>query len=135
MGSVQLGRSPHESDVITAAVAVGAGTGQNVSEYSHIDLFLATASSANGTIQFQGSMSHTEPTWASAQSVTNRWDYIQVVDLEDGAGIDGDTGIALTGTDDFRLLEANVNGLKWVNARITTWSAGAWTVKARPFKE
>ena len=54
-------------------------------------LTLSTASSANFTIKFQGSMSDTAPTFSAAQSNTNRWDYIQVKDYQNNSSIDGDT--------------------------------------------
>ena len=40
------------------------------------------------------------------------------MDLQSGAAIDGDTGVAVAGTDDFRIFEANINGLKWLKVEI-----------------
>lgn len=90
-----------------------------------------TASSANCTVKFAGSIAETAPNFAAAQSVSNSYDYVQVKDLEDASAIDGDTGITLTGTDDHRLVEINTNGLRYINAVITAISAGTVTIKVR----
>ena len=120
-------------DILSAKAATGIGTPMLVSDFMHLVLSLATASSANLTVKFQGSISDTCPDFSAAQTAANMWDYIQVKDLEDGSSIDGDTGIAPAGTDDFRLFELNVNGLKWINAVVTARSAGAVTVSCMPF--
>lgn len=88
---------------------------------------------ANLTVKFQGSTSDSCPDFAAVQSRTNMWDYIEVIDYQDGAAIDGDTGITLAGADDYRQLEANVNGLKWVCARVTARAAGNVSVTVRGF--
>jgi len=87
------------------------------------------------TVKFQGSVAEDAPDFSAAQSPTNQWDYIEVVDLEDGAAIDGDTGIAVATADDNRTVEANINGLMWINAIISGWTEGEVTVKARLFDD
>jgi len=124
-----------EHTFLSAKATTGAGTALDVSNYRHIVLAVATAGNANLTAKVQGSVSKDEPTWGSAQSVTNHWDYIQIKDLEDASALDGDVGIALTGSDDVRLFEVNVNGLRWVNLVVTAHSAGSITVKGTTFKE
>jgi hypothetical protein len=119
--------------ILSAKGATGIGTPMLVSDFMHLVLSFATASNANLTVKFQGSISDECPDFSAAQSVTNMWDYIQVKDLEDGSSIDGDTGVACAGTDDFRQFELNVNGLKWINAVVTARSAGAVTVSCMPF--
>lgn len=94
---------------------------------------IGTASNANLTVKAQGAVAnptteYTAPDFASAQSVANHWDYIQMIDLEDGAPIDGDTGFVVTGTDDFRNFELNVNSLDYINFNVTARSAGSVTV-------
>jgi hypothetical protein len=51
------------------------------------------------------------------------WDFIEVVDLEDGTAIDGDTGVAVATADDYRLFSANIDGMRWINARVTARTA------------
>jgi hypothetical protein len=87
------------------------------------------------TVKYQGSNQDTCPDFAAAQTVTNHWDYIEVIDLQDGAAIDGDTGITVATADNYLSHEANINGFKWICARVTARSAGSVTVKVRLFSE
>jgi hypothetical protein len=119
--------------IFNAKAATGTGVSFNASDYEHIVISVATASSANFTIKFQGAISDEAPTFSDAQSVANMWDYVEVIDLQSGSAIDGDTGVSAAGTDDFRLFEVNTNGLKWVNATLTAYAAGAITVVAKGF--
>ena len=125
-------------DVITmlnAAAETGSGVTVLVEDFVNLTLALDSASNANLTVKVQGSISQDAPTWGSAQSATNQWDYILLKDLEDGSSLDGDVGLALTGTDDHRLFEVNVNGLRWLNLIVTAYVAGAITGKIKPFSE
>lgn len=119
--------------ILDAAGADGAGTTIGITDFKHAVFAVDSASSANMTIKFQGSVSDTAPAFASAQSATNQWETIEVIDLQSGTPIDGDTGIALSGTDDHRMLEANINGLKWINVIVSSFVAGTMTVKVRTF--
>lgn len=119
--------------ILSAKAATGTGVSFDVSDYEHIIVSFATASSANLTVKFQGALSNTSPDFSAAQSVSNMWDYIEVIDLEDGAAIDGDTGIAPAGTDDFRMFQVNVDALKWFTATVTARSAGSVTIVARGY--
>ena len=69
------------------------------------------------------------PNFAAAQTADNQWDYIDVVDLQDGTPIDGDTGVALSGTDDHRQFQVNNDAMEWVCAIASSYSAGAVTTK------
>jgi len=84
----------------------------SVADFRNVDLTLATES-ASGTLKFACSVSDDAPDFGSAQSATNRWDYIQVVDKEDGSMIDGDTGVSLSSTTDVRVFEINDNYSKF----------------------
>lgn len=114
--------------ILDAKAADGIGTPRHVADLDHIMLALDTADSANLTVKFQGSYAKEMPDFAAAQSAANQWDYIEVKDIEDGSAIDGDTGIAMTGTDDHRMLEANVSGLTWICAIVSSLSAGSATL-------
>lgn len=119
--------------ILDAKATDGAGTAKLVVDWRSVVLALDTASNANMVIKFQGSTQEDAPTWGSAQSVTNQWDYVQIKDLEDGSAIDGDTGITFVGTDDHRQFEVNVNGLRWLNAIISSRAAGSATLAATGF--
>ena len=58
-----------------------------------------------------------------------------MIDLQSGADIDGDTGIAKAGAGDHRLCNVNTDGLKWVNFYITARSAGAATARVKLFRD
>lgn len=119
--------------ILSAADANGVGTSMNVIDFKHAIFSVDTDNSANLTIKFQGSIADEAPDFSAAQSATNQWDYIEVIDLEDGSAIDGDTGISPAGTDDNRMVEANINGLTYVNVIVSSRSAGDVTVKLRSF--
>jgi len=96
-------------------------------------LSLSTAGTANFIIKFQGSIQDVCPDFSASQTVANHWDYIEVVDLQNGSAIDGDTGITFSAADDNRLFELNINGLKWINAIISSYIAGTATLKVKLF--
>ncbi len=85
------------------------------------------------TIKFFASDNDAPPDATSAQSVTNAWDYVQVIDLQSGAAVNGDTGVAFAGTGDTRRFELNLNGARWCGAVITAISGGNVTVLMRAF--
>lgn len=118
-----------------AVAATGEGKWVNVKDYKHIILMVGTASSANLTAKVVGSILKETPDSTASQSVANHYDFLEVIDLEDGAAIDGDTGFVAAGTDDFRLFEINVNAIEWINVRVTARSAGSITVKGRGYSE
>lgn len=122
-----------EQFIFSAVTATGTGTAFYVPDFMHLFFILSSASSANFTIKFQGSYSDSAPDFSSAQSNTNRWDYVQVRDMQNNSAIDGDTGVAFAGTDDVRQFECNVNGLKWICATITARSAGAISLRLQAF--
>lgn len=86
-------------------------------------------STATYTVKFAGSISETPSDPTQPASSTNQWDYIEVVDLEDGTTIDGDSGIAFTGSDS-RMFEVNVNALSWIYTIITSYTSGTTTIQA-----
>ena len=104
-----------------------------VQDFRHTIISLDGYDSNNCTVKIVGSIAETCPDFSAAQAYDNAWEYIEVVDLNSGSAIDGDTGVAQAGTNDHRLFEANINGLTWINAIITAWSAGSVTVKCKLF--
>lgn len=91
--------------------------------YRHVELDLSTSGSANFTLKVQSS-EQSDVDFNAAQSTTNRWDYVQIKDLEDASSIDGDTGLAPAGADDHRHFEVNSNGGRRLCANLTAWTAG-----------
>lgn len=85
------------------------------------------------TVKFFTSDNALPPDATAAQSVTNAWDYVQVVDLQNGTAVAGDTGVAFVGTGDTRRFELNLNGARWCGAVVTAISGGSVTVLMRAF--
>lgn len=127
-------RSVQHYKILDAKATTGIGNTIDVRDFRNCIVKIGTASSANLTVKAQGSVASaatpdTPPTFSSAQSVTNHWDYVQMVDLEDGNPVDGDVGFVVTGTDDFRQFEMNINSLDYINFNVTARSAGSVTVE------
>lgn len=93
------------------------------------------ANSASATIQFIWSA--LENNWSSipditqsAGSASNTWDFVQVVDLEDGNTIAWDTWVIVTWSQDtVRQYEVNINALNWVAVKMTARAAWDATIK------
>lgn len=114
-----------ESFLFTGAVATGSTVPMLVMDFMNVVATLSSSGSANFTIKFQWSTQDSAPDFATAQSPTNKRDYIQVKDYQNNSSIDGDTWISFAGTDDVRIVEWNTNWLKWIWATITARVAGA----------
>lgn len=114
--------------ILAAKAATGIGNNIFVSDFRNCVVSIATASNASLTVKCQGAIGSTCPDFSSSQSATNMWDYVQMVDLQNGTPINGDTGFVVTGTDDFRQFEVNINSLDWMNFVVTARSAGSVTI-------
>ena len=120
-------------NVMTAKAATGIGNVLYVGDATSVHFFIATDGGGDAalTVQFQGASTESAPTFSSAQSKINQWEYLDVIDSEDGASIDGDTGIAASSADIYRKVYLNVEaGITWVTANVTARTAGEVTVDA-----
>lgn len=113
-----------------------------VEDFRHAVLYVNTASSGAMTVKFAASLgknradqdSHGDtPNFGATVSDTNPYSFVGVINLEDGAQVEGDTGFVVAGTDAVRMYEVNTNGLKYLTAIPTAWTAGAITIKAKVF--
>jgi hypothetical protein len=93
-----------------------------VADYEHIVLAMHS-NSGTLTLKVKGAITNEAPNFFLAQSGSNIWDVVSIKDLEDGASVDGDTGIAFTGTD-VRQFEVNTNGLNYLTIDITAFTSG-----------
>jgi hypothetical protein len=132
---MRITRVQGEPDVVmTAKEATGVGLEVSVRNWRHIGIeIVAHADAASGApnglvVKAQGSyQKHQDVAFGSAQSLTNRWDYVAMVDLQDSAKVDGDTGVTFSAAD-VRNYELSCNGLRTVNFNITARVAGALTI-------
>lgn len=104
-----------------------------VENFKTVTLTVSGASSPTGTIKFFAADSDLPPDPLSAQSPSNPWDYVQAIDLQSGAAVNGDTGIDFAGSADTRRFELNISGARWVGAVITAYTGGNYTILLRAF--
>ena len=91
--------------------------------------YSAWGATTTATTKVLGSISDTSPTFSSAASATNHYDNLDIIDMEDGASIDGDTGI-VSAAAEFRNFEVNVSGIKWIALNLD-WTAGTVTINVQ----
>lgn len=122
--------------ILDAKGETGFGKPAFTEGFNVIKFYLATdgGGDANLTVKFQSSDAENAPDFSAAQSVTNEWDYIEIIDTEDGSTVDGDDGIAASNADVYRKFQANIDAARWVNAQVSARSAGEVTVTCRMFK-
>jgi hypothetical protein len=109
---------------LSAATSTGCGTQVTTSGYRHLFVSIYCVG-GTATVKLRGALL-TGVTLASAVSASNQWDFVEMVDLEDGASIAGDTGLSMT-DGDCRLLAINVDGLYSVALDITARSGSTVT--------
>lgn len=91
----------------------------------HVVISLDSTDSFAAKVQFVGSISDDCPDFNKAQAYDNAYEYIEVKDLAaTPTPIAGATGITASGTDIHRQVEMNVNHLKWIAIKLSTWTAG-----------
>lgn len=105
----------------TSTVIIDAASYRN----TLITVFAATGST--GTIKVKGS-NEDEPAFGSAVSVTNKWDYVGIVNLNSHSEITGDTGVAYSDATGVDIFEVNINAFRWLTVELSEYSAGAFTV-------
>lgn len=120
----------NEQYIFNAHEAAETGKAIQVEDWRFVLFTLSSSDTGDFVIKFQGSMSDTCPDFSSAQSVTNRWEYIQVKDLQSGSAIDGDTGVTWS-ADDVTRYETVFSGYKWICATLTTYNTGKITLTAK----
>lgn len=114
--------------ILNAVAVNGASTPIMVQDYETLLLQL-NAVGFTGTIKFVGSYQETIPDFGSASSLTNAWEYIKTIDVQDGGGVNGNTGIPYTTSTTTRMLEVNTSRLVWFGAIVSGFSAGTLTAK------
>lgn len=138
-------------DINTKAAINGSGAGAGtggivftapkiplISDFRDAILQFFTTGSATMTVKVAGSLGKSNgdsPNFGATQSPSNPYTYPALINIEDGAAVEGDTGIAPAGTDFARMYEVNINGLKYLTVFPTAWTQGAVTVKLQVFTD
>lgn len=112
----------------------------DVRDWRNVILAIETSGSASFTMKIAGSLGkvttdviapYTDtPNFAATQSKSNPYTFVQIIDLDTAAAVNGATGITTAGTDLLKSYEVNVNALKYVCPILTAWTAGVITLKA-----
>lgn len=112
-----------------------------VSSFRNIILSFVSSSSLNATIKLAGSLGKPAsavssdgddtPNFAATQSKSNPYQYVQILNLDTAAAVNGATGITSAGSDLNTQYEVNINALKYFCPVLTAWSAGTFTLKAQ----
>jgi len=117
-------------NLLDAKDSTGNSNTVDVKNFRNAVLSIGTANSGNLTVKVQWALAKDDSDidFTSAQGATNQWDYIEIVDLQNGTAIDWDTWFSVSGTDDTRIFELNINGLDYISLDVTDYTA--WDVTA-----
>ena len=119
-----------ERTVMDEVATTTIGTEFLTNDYKLV-LFTVANTASTGTHRFACS-DQEDVDFATAAGPTNRWDYTEVVDRENGSSIDGDTGWATTNNSEVRSFVVNIDGSYYCTA-FWTRTNGTSTVMMRPY--
>lgn len=141
-------------DELTGANAAGTGAGAgasgiavkappviNVEQFRNIILQTNTGGTATTTIKFAGSSGkpnalaqtsprYDYPNFAATVNAANPYSFLQLINLDTAAAINGGTGLVVAGADVNVQHEVNVNAMKYFTAFPISWTQGSITMKA-----
>lgn len=116
------------SDFLNAKAATGASAVIPCSDFRNAVIQVSAPANSTFTIKFAGSIGNSSFDATAAQSTTNIYDFVEVIDLQDGSAIDGDTGVTIDNTTaavNCRLFEVNTNSLDYVAVVVTAYTDGS----------
>jgi len=111
-----------------------------VGDWVNAVLSVVTSGSFNGTFKIAGSVgrpvvlasdktSEGTPNFGATQSASNPYTFLQIINYDTAAAVNGATGVTSAGTDLNNTYEVNINAVKYLTLVFTAWVAGAVTVK------
>lgn len=112
-----------------------------VDDWVNVVLSVETSGSFNGTFKIAGSLgkpvvtaagkySEDTPNFGATQSASNPYTFLQIINYDTAAAVNGATGVTSAGTDLHNTYEVNINAVKYLCPVFTAWTAGAVTLKA-----
>ena len=113
---------------LTAQAATGASPAFFSGDHRHQTFQVTAPVNTSLTFKFVASNSKEAPDFSAAQSETNVYDFVEVIDLQDHSAIDGDTGVALDNTTaavNVRRYEVNDNNPRWVGIVVSAYTDGS----------
>jgi hypothetical protein len=125
----------------TGGVMVKAPPVLLVSDFRNTILQVGTSGTATMTLKVAGSVGKPASSYANGPrydypnigatvSPSNPYTFLQLINLDTAAAINGATGIVVGGADINNQYEVNINAMKYLTVIPITWSAGVITVKA-----
>lgn len=133
-----MNRDVKHYKILDASAPDGAtvvGNPIKVSDFRQVALVVAYDADANPdvTIKVRGGFDVNEDNSVSNLStdatIAKPWDYVEVVDLNSGTDIAGDTGVQITAaTDEVRQYEVNTNVIDFVTVEVTGGQSNASAV-------
>lgn len=128
------------ADIAGSGAGAGGGTGifvlapkvPLISDFKNAVLQFFTGGTATLTVKVAGSagkLNGDAPNFGATVSVSNPYSFLQIINLDTGAAVNGATGIAATGTDLANTYEVNINGMKYLTLIPTAWTQGSITAK------
>lgn len=118
------GRQVVSYDIGTQTTSAGVAKTIYARDFRNAIFDVVSAASADQVIKFVASKQEDKPDFNSAVSATNRWQYVQAIDLNNGNPIDGTTGYTFAGVES-KQFELNLNGEYWVGLYLVSGSAGS----------
>lgn len=138
-------------DLNTGASIAGSGAGAGssgicmvapkipiVGEFKNAILQVGTTGTATTTVKVAGSVGLVSsnnivnvgscPNFGGTVSPTNPYTFLQIINLDTGAAVNGATGIVVAGTDINNQYEVNINAMQYLTVIPISWTAGAITV-------
>lgn len=140
-------------DEFTGASVAGTGGGAGSSgilckapavallpDFENAILQVGTSGTATATLKIAGSVGkpaasatttprYDFPNFGATVAPSNPYTFIQAINLDTGAAVNGATGLVAAGADINNTYEVNINALKYLTVFPISWSAGAITVK------
>ena len=136
----------------SSIVGSGAGAGSsgllvsappvlNVENFRNIILQVSSSGSTTSTLKVAGSLGKPNasslisprydfPNFAATVIPANPYSFLQIINLDTAAAVNGATGIIISGTDISNEYEVNVNAVKYFTIFPISWTQGVLTVKA-----
>lgn len=113
-----------------------------IKDYVNAILQLSTSGTATTTLKVAGSLGKPENqanfgpgsgrkdlvNFGATVSPSNAYGFLQVIDLDTGAAVNGATGLVVAGTDVHKLYEININAASQLTVFPISWTQGAITL-------
>jgi hypothetical protein len=115
-------------DIGTQSTVVGTTKAILARDFRNAIFDVVSAAGANQVLKFVASKQEDKPDFNSAVSNTNRWQYVQCIDLNTGNPIDGTVGYTFTGVES-KQFELNLNGEWWIGAYLASGTTGSINTK------